>query len=264
VPLGDGLLLVGGSDADGPTASSYIAPFNASSGDLAAWVPQVYLLPVASTDGFAAQIGGNIWLYGGTTADGPSPLVQIGVLATSEAGVPTIAGWAVQAAETPMHLPAGRTNASAWAANGTLYLAGGSDAAGATNSELWWAIPTADGEITEWKHAAEMDLPAAGLAGSATLVSGVQVFLIGGLTGGAVTDATVDANLAPQAPFFQLGLVGATVPALKVDGEIGQQLGYLNASGAGGAGFVALIVIGVAMANRERTMALLERMRRRR
>ena len=41
------------------------------------------------------------------------------------------------------------------------------------------------------------------------------------------------ANLAPQPPFFQLGLVGATVPALKVSGEIGQQLGYLNAATAG-------------------------------
>ena len=38
------------------------------------------------------------------------------------------------------------------------------------------------------------------------------------------------ANLAPQEPFFQLGLVGATVPALKIDGEIGQQLGYLAAN----------------------------------
>ena len=52
------------------------------------------------------------------------------------------------------------------------------------------------------------------------------------------------ANTAPQSPFFQLGLVGATVPGLKIEGEIGQQLGYLNAAGVGTVNFIILILIG--------------------
>jgi hypothetical protein len=70
--------------------------------------------------------------------------------------------------------------------------------------------------------------------------------------------------MAPQPPFFQLGLVGATVPALKIDGEIGQQLGYLNAAGVGSVDFAILVVIGWAYAHKEQTRALFERIRRRR
>jgi hypothetical protein len=70
--------------------------------------------------------------------------------------------------------------------------------------------------------------------------------------------------MAPQAPFFQLGLVGAVVPALQIEGEIGQQIGYLNAAGAGTVGFIALILIDIAYAHPDRSKELLGRVRRRR
>jgi hypothetical protein len=54
------------------------------------------------------------------------------------------------------------------------------------------------------------------------------------------------------------------VPALKVNGEIGQQLGYLNAAGVATVDFVLLILIGWAMAHKERTREIMERLRRRR
>jgi hypothetical protein len=54
------------------------------------------------------------------------------------------------------------------------------------------------------------------------------------------------------------------VPALKIDGEIGQQLGYLNAAGAGTVNFVILLLVGWAFAHRERAMAILGRVIRRR
>ena len=37
---------------------------------------------------------------------------------------------------------------------------------------------------------------------------------------------------------FQIGLVGATVPGLTINGDIGQQLGYLNAAGVGTVDFI--------------------------
>jgi hypothetical protein len=65
-------------------------------------------------------------------------------------------------------------------------------------------------------------------------------------------------------PFFQLGLVGATVPGLKIDGEIGQQLGYLNAAGAGTVNFVILLLIGWAFAHKEQARGIATRVLRRR
>ena len=55
-----------------------------------------------------------------------------------------------------------------------------------------------------------------------------------------------------------------TVPGLTIEGEIGQQLGYLNAAGAGTVDFIILILIGVAFAHKERTKAILARLFRRR
>jgi hypothetical protein len=72
-----------------------------------------------------------------------------------------------------------------------------------------------------------------------------------------VVATSVRANTAPQSPFFQLGLVGATIPGMKIEGEVGQQLGYLNAAGVGTVDFIILILIGVAFAHKERTRQIL-------
>ena len=55
-----------------------------------------------------------------------------------------------------------------------------------------------------------------------------------------------------------------TVPALKIDGEIGQQIGYLNAAGVATVNFVLLLLIGWAYAHKAETRALWNRLRRRR
>ena len=86
----------------------------------------------------------------------------------------------------------------------------------------------------------------------------------GGQTAGGLTASAARTNLAPQPPFFQLGLLGATVPGLKLDGEIGQQIGYLNAAGVGTVNFILLIVIGWAFAHRERVREMVAAYRRRR
>ena len=86
-----------------------------------------------------------------------------------------------------------------------------------------------------------------------SMVLGPNVILVGGQTRRtARSPGAARANVAPQAPFFQLGLVGATVPALKIDGEIGQQLGYLNANTIGIVNFVILLIVGWAFAHNSR------------
>ena len=46
---------------------------------------------------------------------------------------------------------------------------------------------------------------------------------------------------------------------MKIEGEIGQQLGYLNAAGVGTVDFILLILVGVAFAHKAQTRALIGR-----
>jgi hypothetical protein len=163
------------------------------------------------------------------------------------------------------NLPEPRTNAAGFTSSGALYLVGGSDGQ-SPRGELYWAVPDGSGNIAEWKHLSQSDLSSAigGLAGSAPIVLGPDAVLIGGTTTAGPVAGSARANIAPQEPFFQVGLVGATVPALKIDGEIGQQLGYLNANTVGVVNFVILLIVGWAFAHKEQVRSMRDRLRNRR
>jgi Kelch motif len=261
----DGLLLVGGRNAGGVVSTTWKTLLN-DQGGLGAWSVEAPLL-APQTDATAVLIGDYLWLYGGSDANGPVGAVQRGEFGLEAAeGLPVnpdegkLITWAVS---NSANLPVARTNASGWGANGAIYLAGGNDGTG-PKSEVYWAVPTTDGEIPEWKHLDAMDLPASGLEGAPAVVNGPNVILVGGVTSpGTVLASSVRANTAPQSPFFQLGLVGATVPGMKIEGEIGQQLGYLNAAGVGTVNFIILIVIGWGFAHKAQARALIGRVFRR-
>jgi len=253
----DGLLLVGGRNANGVVDTTWKTLLS-SAGKLGAWSVEAPMF-APQADGAAAVVGNYLWYYGGSDANGPTAIVQ-----RAEFGQPAAAGLPVNpdqgkvvrwGVNTTANLPAPRTNFSAWSANGAIYVAGGSDGTG-EKTETYWAIPTTDGNITEWKHLTQMDLPT-GIAGAPAVVNGSDVILTGGTVAGQPVATSVRANTAPQAPFFALGLLGATIPGLTIQGEIGQQLGYLNAAGVGTVDFIVLILIGVAFANRERTRQIL-------
>lgn len=255
---GDGLFLVGGNDGTGPVSSVWKSTLDAK-GKLTAWQPQADLVRPQSDAG-AALIGDFLWVYGGRDANGPTGAVQRGELGTVDNHPGTIVRFGVR--NGPPNLPVARTDAATFTVNGAIYLIGGFDGT-APRGELYWAIPSTNGELPEWQHLPQTDLPVAGLAGSAAVTSGSEAFLIGGATAGGVISQSVRANLAPQPPFFQLGLVGATIPALKISGEIGQQLGYLSAAGVGTINFVILLLIGWAFAHKEQARGILGRLRRR-
>ena len=103
-----------------------------------------------------------------------------------------------------------------------------------------------------------------GMTGASAFVTGPNAVLVGGETADGVLTTSLRANTSPEAPFFQLGPFGATVPALKIDGEIGQQLGYLNAAGAGTLNFVILLLIGWAFAHKAQARSIVSRVVRRR
>ncbi len=259
----DGLLLVGGWNAAGPVATTWKTKLN-SQGALGAWSPEQPLVN-PQADATAVLIGDYLWLYGGSDANGPVGAVQRGAFGQAAAeGLPAnpdvgkLIRWDVN---NSANLPVARTNASGWGANGAIYLAGGDDGTG-PKSELYWAVPNNNGDLPEWKHLDVSDLPSTGLAGAAPIILGPDAILVGGTTTGGVIAASNRANIAPEAPFFQLGLVGATVPALKIDGEIGQQLGYLNANGVGFADFAIFIVLGYIFAHKTQLREWRDRRRR--
>jgi N-acetylneuraminic acid mutarotase len=260
----DGLLLVGGDGPSGPVTTTYKSRFD-TKGALGTWAAEAPLArPQAGA--LAAIIGDYVWLYGGHDASGAVGAVQRGSVGLAAAeGLPAnpdqgkVTKWEINNAA---NLPAARDDPAGWSANGALYLVGGADNDG-LRTELYWSIPTNAGDIPEWKHLAQSDLPA-GLKGASPIVTGPNVVLIGGEGADGPLQASVRANTAPQAPFFQLGLVGATVPGLKIDGEIGQQLGYLNAAGAGTLDFVILVLIGWGFAHKPQARALISRVVRRR
>ena len=261
----DGLFLIGGT-SDGKTPlKSVLKSTVDTKGNLTKWVGQPDLYQ-ETTDASAALVGSYIWVLGGTSANGPTNVVQRGEFNVNNPATPvdestSLARFGVTSGAT--NLPAPRTDAAGFGASGALYVVGGSD--GTTpRGELYWAVPNSLGNIPEWKTLPQSDLPASGLSGSSPVVLGPNIILVGGATKDGPIAGSARANLAPQQPFFQLGLVGATVPALKIDGEIGQQLGYLNANGIGVANFTILLIVGYAFAHKAQMIALRDRLRRRR
>jgi Kelch motif protein len=264
MPTTDGLIVVGGEGPDGVVNTTYKSKFDAT-GKLGKWEAEA---PLArpQADALGAVIGEFVWLYGGHDDTGPVGAVQRGTIGPEAAeGFPAnpdqgkVTGWAVNNAA---NLPGARDDAAGYSANGTLYLMGGADNDG-PRTEVYWAIPSNDGNIPEWKHLPQSDLPY-GLTGASAFVTGPNAVLVGGETTDGVLTTSLRANTSPEAPFFQLGPFGATVPALKIDGEIGQQLGYLNAAGAGTLDFVILLLIGWAFAHKEQARSMVSRVVRRR
>jgi hypothetical protein len=273
VAASDGLIVLGGSDGSGPTTTVWKSTADAT-GKLGPWVVQAPL-PQPRSEANGTVIGSELFIYGGRDASGPTATVLRGDLgATFVAASPApgttpapdpllIQQWGTGTGAT--NLPGPRTKAAGFTSNGVIYLVGGSDGK-SPRTEVYWTTPDANGNISGWLHLGQTDLPASsgGLTGSAGIASGSESFLVGGTTPAGVTTSSDRANLAPQPPFFALGLIGATIPALKIDGDVGQQLGYLSAAGAGTVDFILLILIGWAFAHKERTRQLFAKLRRRR
>jgi hypothetical protein len=341
VAVTDGILVAGGRGADGAPSNKVWKSTTDSKGVLGAFKEQAPLA-TAVADANAVLVGEFIWIYGGSDANGPTPIVQSGHfgapgVAPGASGAPAGSGPPVAtpapaatttpvATETPvasipeasatpspeasaalggssapaasqgpaptaapaaaaapapaasgapqplgvqqwnagdaLKLPAPRTGGADFTANGAIYLAGGSDAAG-PRSELYWAIPDSNGGLTDgWHHLSNDDLSAP-VTGASPVVSGSNAILLGG-TGAVGPQAAVNqASLAPQSPFFQLGLFGVVIPALQIPGEIGQQLGYLSAAGAGTVNFVILILLGYVFNHKEQVSGWISKRRNR-
>ncbi len=272
VVAGDGVFLIGGTDGKGPVDSVWKAAVDAKSGKLTAWKPNAPLTsfdaagaaqPAPRVHATATLIGQNLFVWGGEDAAGPTTHVLRGDVSIAKETLGQVTRWGSPpaASAAQQNLPAAHLGAFGWVANGNLYYAGGDGA----NGQVTWAIPDAAGNIAGWKHLDASDLPPdLGLRDAAAIVSGSHVFLVGGLAQGTPTSGTARADLAPKAPFFQLGLFYIVVPAMGIQGEVGQQLSYLVAAGVATGNFVLLLLIGYAFNHKERTRAFLHGLRNRR
>jgi hypothetical protein len=267
VATADGIFLIGGRSAEGPVGTVLQTELDTSSPpSLGTWKELTGLaLPEARAGATAVLDGNFLYVAGGTGPAGATSSVdRLGLVdnepASGTNGNP--APWVASTQGQPDELPAARTLAAGFTANGALYVIGGSDASGTPQVSLFWTVPDElTGAISAWSHTDATDL-LEGRSASALASVGSKVFLIGGDGQGGPAAGTYAASLSPQPPFFRLGLFGATIPALSIKGEIGQQLGYLDAMGVGMVNFGILVLIGLAYSHPRQTLHLIERLSR--
>jgi hypothetical protein len=262
-----GFALIGGRDAEGqPIDDVYVAwiPEDQASpsNTLQPWAPLEGLpLPEARAGAVSGTVGSYTYVVGGEGPDGPTDSVfrlelVNGRPATDESGAPL--GWAVAQSQL---LPEARADAAGFVANGAVYVMGGLDASGQPQDSVYWVVPdTTTGDLTGgWQRLDQTDL-AQPIASAPIAGLGSTAFIFGGRDADGPADSLQRAGLSPQAPFYQLGLFGATLPGLAIKGEVGQQLGYMNAMGAGMLNFAILVLIGLAFSHQATTKRIISRL----
>ena len=269
VTVSDGLIVLGGADQNNVPQSTVWKATLQMDGTLGAWV-ELKPLPEPRADAAAVLVGDAIWLWGGRNADGitgvslrgdiavaKSPVTGHSVPAPTtqneqgDAPIGSIYKWSGTSGDG--NLPVASEGAALWSANGTLYVAGGVQG-GTAVGNVYWTAPTAATGISAWQSVEQVNLPANQLRVFATgVVVGPHALLLGGENGdGATASVSLSAGTSPKAPVFRAGLFGLTVPGLAIQGEVGQQLGFLSAAGAWTLNFVLLLAAAVAYAQRER------------
>ncbi len=271
--VSDGIVVLGGEGTDrSPTTTVWKAKLG-TNGELEPWATFMDL-PEPRSQAAAALIGDSIYVWGGHDASGPAaaalrgdiaiappvggghsaPVANPDAEAQGDAEIGTIYRW--RTTEGDGNVPTPRDDAAMWSANGTLYVAGGTVDGTATTSVLWAAPTTATG-IAKWTSVELSNLPAdAARVGARSVVIGAHVLLLGGAdAAGAYNSGALSAGTSPKAPVFRVGLFGLTVPGLALQGEVGQQIGFLSAAGAWTLNFVIMLGAAVAYGQRERFRA---------
>ncbi len=262
VATSGGLYLFGGKTADALSAT--VLTSQLATGALSAWQPLDALpLPEARAYATAIALGNTMYVFGGAGLAGPTTTIYRlnlvnGLPATTEEGK-TI-GWA--SAPTSQQLPSPRSGAVSFNANGSIYVIGGVDSTGAPQTSTLWTVPdTGTGDLPAWHQLDQTNLPE-GRTNAGIAAIGSYAYVLAGQGPTGPLDSIARANISPLPPYFQLGILGATIPALSIKGEIGQQLGYINAMTVGMINFVLLILLGYALSHRDASMRLMEKLSR--
>jgi hypothetical protein len=264
-----GIYVFGGHTADGALSSKTYQSVLSTASGAATLKPFTELtelpLPEARASAGAIAAGGAVFIVGG---EGPSGATNsVFFLQFDTHGQPAIDtdtgrvfGWGVSVEQSAAAaLPEPRYDFATFTNSGAIHVVGGYDASGAAVTTDLWANPSPiDGTITGWHQLDATELPAPRAEATAVVV-GQFVYIVGGSSGGDTLDATIlRADVAPRLPFFRLGLFGVTIPALSIQGEIGQQLGYIVAGSAALGNFVILVIIGWCFSHKRETFRFFE------
>ena len=221
-------------------------------------------MPEARADATALALGDTVYVFGGTGLAGPTTTIYRLKLTK---GLPDGPGrWhdcsAGPARPRRSSCRSHASSAMSFSANGSIYVIGGVDGSGAPQDTTLWAVPDATtGDLPPGTSWTRPSCPRP-RASSGIAAIGSYAFVIGGQGTDGALDSIVRANISPLPPYFQLGILGATIPGLSIKGEIGQQLGYINAMTVGMINFVLLVLLGYALSHRDASMRLLEKLSR--
>jgi N-acetylneuraminic acid mutarotase len=165
-----------------PAPRGAVVPWQAS--------PKQLALPAPRSDAAAFQSGVNIYLVGGSTADGPSA----SVLASTVTPTGNLSAWSEGQA-----LPEPRADAALVLVNAVPYVIGGLGADGKPASTVF--VGSIDkGMLMGWTAATDLALPVA-VSGASAVVDQGGVWLIGGRTADGLSSAvyrsTIDATAKP-------------------------------------------------------------------
>jgi hypothetical protein len=260
----NGIWLLGGRTAEGITNGVWRTVLPEGSIALGPWEEMTDLsLPGARMDAAAAFVGEYLYVMGGNGTGGTatSSVFRLHVV-EGEPAVNEATGEADGWTEAPrdQQIPAPRARAAAFNASGTVYLIGGVDDNDDLQFSTLWAIPDTAGDLS-WHYLDQSNLTE-NRADAAPAVVGAFAFLFGGEGDDGVVDSTFRGDISPEPPFFRLGILGATLPGLSIKGEIGQQIGYINAMTVGMINFGLLVAIGVAFSHKKQTLRLFEKVSR--
>ena len=259
----NGLYLFGGRTADGVSNGVWRAVYpTVDAISVGGWEEMTDLaLPAPRADAVAAIVGEHAYVIGGTDGERASRSVFRLDFAGAEPAVNEATG-AAEGWQTldGSAIPAPRARVASFVASGTIYLIGGVDGSGDPQFTTLWAIPNTAGDLS-WHYLDQSNLTETRVDSSTALV-GATAFVIGGEGPDGLVDSTFRANISPEPPFYRLGILGATLPGLSIKGEIGQQLGYINAMTVGMINFALLVAIGVAFSHQRQTLQLFEKVSR--
>jgi hypothetical protein len=207
------------------TTSNNIILGGNNSGALQPWVANSTTIPTASYAAVTAISNGYVYYVGGSTGTSGT-LSSVNYAPLNANG--SVGNWTTSSNS----LPAALSNAAGFAANGYLYVIGGSttDVPSGAVSTVYYAKLNADGSVGAW-HTNSNALPTTAFAASGTTANG-YVYIIGG-----VNSLSTRLNSVYYAPINADGSIGSwatssnVLPATLDAGAVVTANGYLYYTG---------------------------------
>jgi N-acetylneuraminic acid mutarotase len=218
------LYFLGGANTSSvPYSDVYIAPIN-SNGTLGSWASTTSLLDTRRSFG-AAAYKGYMYVWGGSTTDSHTGGVATSMYAPIHANG-TLGSWTSGTSFTTA-----RSVGMSVQHNGYLYIMGGINTSGTTQTSVQSAPIQSDGTIGTWSANTALTV---NRRQSATVVYGGYVYLIAGVLNGSVTDTTTYAPILANGTLGSWQTLNAVTDVTRNNPQALAANGYLYVLGGSG------------------------------